>query len=465
MSSLQLNLQVLLCLTYVTNAVLAAFLAGSGLSFRGAWLWVLAQVLLALGTVGDALPASTPQWIPLVAGNSCYALASLCYIHSIWVFRFRTRFSLLWYSVGLLQVLSFAWAYGQLYTYRAIIFSFWMALGPSLTAVSLLWRIERRFRLANTLTALPFLLLGMASVSRIYLLQHYTTRGQYMQIAEQNIWYTAGAILLSTITLFGYFMMSWLQTLQTLKAKDSEIESRNKRLQEANRTKDLFFAIIAHDIREPIGGAARYVRKHLIAKFRKNNGNSSDVETLASSLEKTQEYLDKLLWWSKTQLQDWCPDQDEIAALDCVNQALKLHASRCETKRISVRIEGDRSITLRTDPESVQLMLSNLVSNAIKYSRPGQAIQVMLDKDGAFCRIAIEDHGVGMDRETLGKLFRIESKLSALGTLSESGNGLGLILTKSLAERTGSRIQLDSRLGEGTRASLWIPLACTEAEA
>jgi len=459
MSDFQLNLQILLCLTYVINAVLAGFLAGSGLSFRGAWLWVTAQSLMALGTIGDALPQAIPQWIPLVLGNSAYALSSLCYIHSIWVFRFKTKFTPAWYCIGLLQVASFVWAYNRQYLDRAWVFSFWLSIGPLLTAIALLWKVQKGFRLANSMTALPFLLLGLASVSCLVVLQLFLNVDEPQAIADQNIWYTAGAILLSTITLFGYFMMSWIQTLQILKVKDEAIETRNQKLQEANRTKDLFFAIIAHDIREPIGGAARYVRKHLSNRMFGPVGQATEVETLASSLERTHEYLEKLLWWSKTQLQDWCPEQKEIAAIGCVKHTIDLYRSRLELKNISIMIEGALDLALRVDPESVQLMLSNLVSNAIKYSQPKQAIIIRLDREDMFCRVCIEDQGIGMTKETLNRLFRIESKLSALGTMAEIGNGLGLILTQSLAGRNNCRIQLDSCLGEGTRATLWIPLA------
>jgi len=76
-----------------------------------------------------------------------------------------------------------------------------------------------------------------------------------------------------------------------------------------------------------------------------------------------------------------------------------------------------------------------------------------------FCRLTIQDHGTGMSPETVARLFRIEDTLSTVGTAAEPGSGLGLILAQSLAERNGCQIGLDSRLGEGTAAHLWLPLA------
>ncbi|MFH2113744.1 MAG: ATP-binding protein [Spirochaetota bacterium] len=143
----------------------------------------------------------------------------------------------------------------------------------------LLWKVERRFWIANVLTALPFLVLGISSLSRIFVLSTLSTQAEVLHASEQNVWYIAGAILLSSVMQSG------------------------------------------------------------------------------------------------------------------------------------------------------------------------------------FCRLTIQDHGTGMSPETVARLFRIEDTLSTVGTAAEPGSGLGLILAQSLAERNGCQIGLDSRLGEGTAAHLWLPLA------
>ena len=458
MSGILMDFQTILFLSYGTNAILASLLAVAGRDFRGAWLWVAAQGLLALGTLGDALPPQVFPWIPLILGNSAYVASSLLYSHSVWVFRYTTRFSPWLYLIIPLQIVSFIGAFFQPYLVRALVFSLWMTLGPLITAGLLMWKVERRFWLSNTLTALPFLILGLASLGRVILLSILSYQGEVFEASPMNVWYVGGAILLSTITLFGYFMMTGIKAVQIALQKDKEIETRNRKLIEAGRDKDLFFAIVAHDLRGPISGAARYARKHLFGKMTGLEAKYAEVETLTSSLEKTHEFLEKLLWWSRTQLEDWLPLKNKIHLSLCLSQALAQVHSLAELKRISINQDIPENLTVWGDPESVQLILSNLLSNAIKYSWPDQSIYISAREEGGQCRIILEDHGIGMDQQTLDRLFLIQDKLSSMGTSGERGSGMGLILSKSLAERNDGKISLESQPGKGTRASLWLSL-------
>lgn len=454
-----LSLQIILCLSYLTNALLSVLLASSGLKFKGAWWWVLAQSLMALGTLSDALAQFLPAWLPLIFGNSAYAMASIFYMHAVWNFRFKKPFFYWLYGITAIQIGSFVLAYYQAYVIRAAVFSAWMSIGPLCTAALLLWKVERRFRLANILTALPFLVLGLASVSRLFVLRAVSVQGELQTVSEQNVWYTAGAILLSTIMLFGYFMMSSIQSLQILSKKDEEIQARNQELTIASKNKDLFFAIIAHDIRGPISGAARYVRKNLFGKLSGLEDKYNEVKTLASSLERTNEYLEKLLWWSRAQLQDWSPSTKDIDLAPSLDHAIEMLKMRSDMKDITFRIKGAQALQIHADPECIQLILSNLLGNALKYSHPGREIMITIQPEDAYCKLCIQDQGIGMNKAILDRLFHIEDKISMLGTRKESGNGLGLILAKSLAERNDCSIRLDSKDGIGTKAWLTIPLA------
>jgi signal transduction histidine kinase len=451
------GLQVILFLTYFCNALLAVLLAWTGRSFPGAWFWVLAQGLLALGTLFDCLPASVPTWIPLVIGNSAYILACIVYSHSVWNFRFDRRFPRAVYILAPVIVLSFFLVRTQPHVVRSLVSSAWMAVGSLTTSTLLLWRVERRYWLSNGLTALPFLFLGVVSAFRIFHLAELPGALDENVLTEVNVWYVGGAILLSTVTLFGYFMMVGLRSSQVMAQQDAEIEARNRKLEESGRAKDLFFSIIAHDLRGPIGGAARYTRKHLLGKMSGLEAKYAEVETLASALEKTNEFLEKLLWWSRAQLQDWVPDRRAFDLCPVIDASVNLVRSAADLKQIALVNAAGICPWPVADPESVQLILGNILSNAVKFSLPGREVRIEVRENDGHCEITVADEGVGMDATTIARLFRIEDKLTTHGTSGERGSGLGLLLAQSLAQRNGGTVVIESQPGAGTRATLSLP--------
>ena len=461
MTSLFNDLHTILFMTYLTNAALSSLLAWSGRYFRGSWLWVIAQSLLALGTVSDALPNSVPSWIPLILGNSAYAAATVVFFHSLWIFRFPSRFPRWIYLLIPVQLVSFAVLLNQPYLERAQIFSFWMTLGPLTNTGLLLWKINHRWFWTNSLTALPFLCRGLSSLVRIFALAAIPEPTANQGQGQLNVVYVTGAILLSTITLFGYFMMTRIQAERVVYERDEEIKAQNRELVEAARAKDLFFAIVSHDLRGPIGGAARYVRKHLFGKMSGLEARFVEVGTLAASLEKTNDFLEKLLWWSRSQLKDWTPTRGPVSLEGLLESCLSLIRSSASLKEITIHIQPGPHPRPVGDPESIQLILGNLLSNAVKFSFPGTTVSVAVAVVSERCRITVADEGVGMDVQTLDRLFRIEDKLTTSGTGDEQGGGLGLILAQSLATRNGGEITIESRPGLGTQAHLWLPLAVT----
>jgi signal transduction histidine kinase len=258
-------------------------------------------------------------------------------------------------------------------------------------------------------------------------------------------------------------MMTRIRVEQTLRRKDAEIETRNRQLLDSARAKDLFFSLVAHDLRGPVGGAARFARKHLLGKMTGLEAKHVEVETLTSSLEKTQEFLEKLLWWSKAQLLDWAPALRPIDLQTSFSQALNLVQSAADSKEIRFEIDSGPFPEPIADPESVQLILVNLLTNAVKFSLPGRIVRISAIQEGEVCRVSVADQGVGMDQATVDRLFRIEDKLSTHGTSGERGTGIGLILAKSLAERNLGAITLESQTGVGTTVHLWLSMRNPES--
>ena len=448
-----------LLLVYLGNTVLSGLMAWSGRSFPGAWIWVTGQALLAVGALFMLLRPSIPAELSIVVGNSAYAGSAVVFSHAVWSFRFERRYPRWLYGIGALMVLSFVAAASQPFFARVMLFSVWSCLGSAFAGCLLVWNVEPKFRMANTVTALPFFSAAAASVVRFFFNSPQADTGDYLNQSGANALYLVGSVLVSTFTLFGYFMMAGVRAEQVVTHKDEELELRNRRLVESTRTKDLFFSVIAHDLRGPIGGAARYVRKHLLGKMTGLEAKHSEVETVAAALEKTHEFLEKLLWWSRAQGADWAPDRVPVALGPLFEHAVGLIRSAADLKEITVDIDPPPYPVPLADHESVELIINNLLGNAVKFSLPGRRVRLGADQALGRCCIRVRDEGVGMDPTTLDRLFRIEDKLSTHGTSGERGSGMGLILSQSLAERNGGGIEMVSAPGVGTTATLWLARA------
>lgn len=449
------TLTLVLFLVYFANGVLSLFMAWTGRVFQGAWSWVAGQFFMALGALGQYLKPELPPWGPIVLANGAYLAALVFFARSVWQFRSRKPLPRWIYALLVVALVSLTFIVEEPQGTRIVVFSGWMSLGTLAVGLLLLGSLRSPSWGTAVVVALPFLATAAVTLVR---LGYYSLGGPDQDDAGMAL-YLLGSVLVSTVTLFGYFMMAGIKAEETLRQKDAEIEARNRKLVESGRSKDLFFSIIAHDLRGPIGGASRYVRKHLLGKMSGLEAKYAEVETLASALDKTNEFLEKLLWWSRAQLEDWVPELGPMDLEQTLEQALSLVQSAADLKEITVSTSKPPYPKPVADPESVQLILGNLLSNAVKFTLPGRRVFVRVVDEGDACSIVVEDEGVGMDAASLERLFRIEDKLSTHGTSGERGSGLGLLLARSLAERNHGQIHIESRPGVGTKAGLRLPKA------
>ena len=107
----------------------------------------------------------------------------------------------------------------------------------------------------------------------------------------------------------------------------------------------------------------------------------------------------------------------------------------------------------------INSVLSNLLSNSIKFTNKGGNIIISTEIKKKFAQISITDNGIGMDNKTLKALFKIDSNVSRNGTENEKGTGLGLILCKEFIERNGGTIKIKSKINEGSKFTFTIPLS------
>ncbi len=453
------TLSLALFLVYLGNTLLAVFLIWVEQRFPGCRLWVTAQGLLAAGAFLMLLrPHLSPFFI--VAANTLFLSALFVFAHALWVFRLNRPFPRPLYGILVPVFLSLLLVSGQDFGLRSLVFSIWAALGTGFDAGLLLVKREPHSQRVRVLTAIPFGLASAASLFRaVSNMIPGIPAGSFEHPEGANGPYLLGAMLLSTVMLFGYFMMLSLKAQQTLHEKEQQVLKRNRQLWDSHKAKDLFFSLVAHDLRGPIGGAARYARKHLLMKTSPQDSRYEALDTLTASLEKTNEFLEKLLWWSHAQLGAWEPHCRPIELSEALSHAVEWIKPTAAQKNIKILFPWTGLPQIETDPDSLQRILGNLLSNAVKFSLPDREIRISVHESEAFWEILVEDQGIGMDASSLEALFKIEQKLSTHGTQGERGSGLGLILSRTLAQRLGGDLTLSSTLGRGTTAVLKLTKA------
>ncbi|MGK3983717.1 hybrid sensor histidine kinase/response regulator [Sorangium sp. So ce136] len=247
--------------------------------------------------------------------------------------------------------------------------------------------------------------------------------------------------------------------LSELEARVDALERANQELDELNQRSHELVGIAAHDLRNPIAaiqwfstmllagaGAGREdVQRHLL-KIQANAGFT--LQLLEDLLDITT--LEQGIVALRTQDADL---RGLIAAAVSQNE----HSAR--RKGITVAVDVPSELPrVRCDVERIEQVLSNLLSNAFKFSHPGTTVTVRARRLGDAVEVTIEDQGLGIRPEEISGLFCKFRRTSTRSTAGEKSTGLGLSICKNLVERHGGTIRVESELGRGTRVSFTLPL-------
>jgi signal transduction histidine kinase len=234
----------------------------------------------------------------------------------------------------------------------------------------------------------------------------------------------------------------------------------NMKLAELNADKDKFFSIVSHDLRSPFHGLLG-VSKELYSRV--DTYSKEEIRHFAfeirSTLEKVYRWLDGLLQWSKLQSGRISYRPAAISLKNAVDSTLELSSASFLHKRIKVANEVAGRLKVYADRYMLELILQNLISNAIKFTYPDGKIIIKAERTEMEAKISVTDNGIGIPGEDMEKLFRIDIPYSTNGTLNEQGSGLGLILCRDMVTMHSGKIWAESRQGKGTSFYFTLPLA------
>ncbi|MCX7879524.1 MAG: PAS domain S-box protein [Ignavibacteria bacterium] len=240
------------------------------------------------------------------------------------------------------------------------------------------------------------------------------------------------------------------------------LNDKNKELAELNATKDRFFQIIAHDLKNPIFGV-KNLSEEFIRSFNelKAEEKRDFLFAINSSATKLADLLENLLLWARTQTRNFPYNPVELNLAFIVENSISIFSEIAKHKKIVIISKIHKEISVFADLACITTILRNLISNSLKFTNEGGIIRIfsksIVENDKLFEQISIQDNGIGIPFEVQPKLLQLDFHYTAVGTFGEKGTGLGLIITKELVELNGGKLWFESTPKVGSTFHFTLP--------
>lgn len=237
----------------------------------------------------------------------------------------------------------------------------------------------------------------------------------------------------------------------------SKRKEAEKRLVQANESKAQLLSIIAHDLRSPL-----HTLGSLLELAQADALSAEELQEclseLSQNIEDTTDLLDNLLHWAISQMRDQEPQPRLLSVNQLLLEQKRLFKRPLANKKLQLDLqlaeEGEDQVYC--DLEMLKVVLRNLISNAIKFSKEEQRIQGRIESTGNTLCISVEDEGVGMSRKSIQRIFE-EEGFSTQGTRKERGTGLGLQLCRDYVQKNKGRLVIESEKGKGSCFKIYLP--------
>ena len=277
------------------------------------------------------------------------------------------------------------------------------------------------------------------------------------------ILFTTLFLILAVVIFIGQRRRRRINNILALKNKELEIANKRlieseQNLKELNATKDKFFSIIAHDLKNPFNALLGF--SELLEKTYDSCSEEEIKEYINVIYESSQnlfKLLDNLLQWSRTQTNSisYHPEQFEVFPL--IMQEVEFLHLNADKKKINIRVNVNKDSTAFADKNIISSIIRNLISNAIKFTNTNGQVNIDVKDLKSEVQVSISDSGIGIDGDDLDKIFQLNSSISNKGTANEDGTGLGLLLCKEFTEMNHGRIWATSNKGKGSTFYFTIP--------
>lgn len=253
---------------------------------------------------------------------------------------------------------------------------------------------------------------------------------------------------------------------ERLRIEKEFLEKQAQELGKLNADKDKFFSIVAHDLKGPFQPLLGYCQlMTLMAETMTPIEVQEISQKIFTSAQNVYGLLENLLQWSRMQRGRMEYEPEMLYLKDIAHDNVRLLTENALRKSISLQNTIHDDIQVYADENMLNTVLRNLISNALKFTPLGGIVTLSVNiaessnkKSGQFVELSVHDTGVGIKKENLNKLFRMDSPHTMRGTAEEQGTGLGLIICKEMVEKNGGKIWIKSEIGQGTTVKFTVPM-------
>lgn len=286
----------------------------------------------------------------------------------------------------------------------------------------------REKQVRNSIVVILFIvLLGLASISVLYIQNKKIARNLNIQKIE-------------------------------LEATSAAILKQKEELGQLNNVKDRFFSIISHDLRNNLTTMKLYFDLVSNTDYESSEDMEDMTKQISFSVENTIDLLENLLVWAQAQIKGIDINPQQLILQHLIKGNIDLLAGNAHTKNIELSSDVNASLCAFADEDMTNLVIRNLISNAIKFTPKGGSIHITAHKNNDnTIQINITDTGVGISKSNLEKLFIKNSNPTTLGTANEKGTGLGLLLCREFIEKNNGSISASSQPEKGSTFTIILP--------
>ena len=238
-------------------------------------------------------------------------------------------------------------------------------------------------------------------------------------------------------------------------AERLEAQATAERLRISDAEKNKLFSIISHDLRSPLSLIQNYLE--MLVEYDLSEEERKQIKAqLLKSTRGTLDMVNNVLHWSTYQLSGRVIKKEKLSLAEVLVTQVELFRAMAAQKGIRLESAFARDVTIVSNADMIQLIVRNLLNNAVKFTSPGGSIALYVSCDATTCLLSVKDSGNGSPAQLNDNVFELSSGTSR-GTGNESGVGLGLSLCRDYTQLLGGRIWFSCDVNSGTTFFVELP--------